>query len=163
MTENERFREARKALGMSVKDIASVLGVQSSAISKIEHGQTAVTQRTKAQLRQTLGVREDWIATGDGPMLAPGLQTQDEQLDVILEKEGLNEDEKTIVREFVRLPPEDRQAVLRYAKALAAKLGDGEKKHVETWEERRERLHRELDRQLESEERSALSATSQSA
>ena len=53
MTENERVRELRKTLGLTLEKFGERLGVKKNAISAIENGRNSLTdQMTKAICRQ---------------------------------------------------------------------------------------------------------------
>ena len=43
MTQNERVKEVRKSLGLTLEKFGNKLGVQKSAISKIEKGENSLT------------------------------------------------------------------------------------------------------------------------
>ena len=69
---NERIRELRQALKMTLKDFSAALGVSISAVSEIEHGRSAVTERMiKVLLAAFPQVSEQWLRTGEGDMYQP--------------------------------------------------------------------------------------------
>lgn len=69
---NERLREIRKVLGMSMEDFGKILGISKSGVSDIENGRRSVTdQHIKMLTIQPLGgklLNETWLRTGEGEM-----------------------------------------------------------------------------------------------
>lgn len=63
-----RVKEIRKDLQMTGEQFAAVLGVGKSALSMIETGKTALSERNKNILVQDLNVNPDWLETGKGEM-----------------------------------------------------------------------------------------------
>lgn len=62
----ERIRQVRTELGMKQDDLASVIGIGKSALSMIETGKAALSERNKNILIQELNVNPDWIESGRG-------------------------------------------------------------------------------------------------
>lgn len=63
-----RLREIRKELGMKQEDLSSILGVGKSALSMIETGKAALSERNKQIIIQELNVNEEWLDSGRGEM-----------------------------------------------------------------------------------------------
>lgn len=67
-TKNERLRILRKELNLTQDAVASTLGVGKSALSMIETGKTALSERNKNILVQEFNVNPEWIDNGTGNM-----------------------------------------------------------------------------------------------
>lgn len=67
-TTGERIRQIRKELNFTQEKMAAVLGVGKSALSMIETGRAALSERNKNILVQELNVNPDWIDSGRGEM-----------------------------------------------------------------------------------------------
>ncbi len=66
---NERLQELRKEhLHMTLEKFAEPLGVQNSAISKLEKGRTNLTDQMILSICRTYNVNEEWLRTGNGPV-----------------------------------------------------------------------------------------------
>ena len=69
---NERLRELRKVLGMSMEEFGKILGITKSGVSEIENGRRSVTdQHIKMLTIQPLSgkyLNETWLRTGEGDM-----------------------------------------------------------------------------------------------
>ena len=68
MTENERVKEVRLAKRLTLEEFGTALGVQKSAISKIERGENNLTDQMRRSICREFMVNEDWLRTGDGKM-----------------------------------------------------------------------------------------------
>lgn len=65
---NERIRELRKTLGLTLERFGEALGVGKTAINKIESGQNNVTEQMFKSICREFDVREEWLRTGEGEM-----------------------------------------------------------------------------------------------
>lgn len=65
---NERIRELRKALGLTLERFGEALGVGKTAINKIESGQNNVTDQMFKSICREFDVNEEWLRTGEGEM-----------------------------------------------------------------------------------------------
>lgn len=61
-----RVKEMRKALGMKQDELSSILGIGKSALSMIETGRAALSERNKNILIQELNLNPQWIESGEG-------------------------------------------------------------------------------------------------
>ena len=68
MTQGERVKELRKALNYTLDKFGGKLGVQKSAISKIEKGENNLTDQMLLSMCREFNVSEEWLRTGDGEM-----------------------------------------------------------------------------------------------
>lgn len=68
MTENERVKELRKALGLTQEKFGERVGVKKSAISQIESGSNSVTDQLRLAVCREFRVSEEWMRTGEGEM-----------------------------------------------------------------------------------------------
>lgn len=65
---NERIRELRKALGLTLEKFGEHVGVQKSAISKIEKGIANITDQMFKSICREFNVNPDWLRNGQGEM-----------------------------------------------------------------------------------------------
>lgn len=71
---NNRLKLIRKELNLTQESLAQKLGIGKSALSMIETGRAALSERNKNILVQELNLNPDWLETGEGEMfngLAP--------------------------------------------------------------------------------------------
>ena len=64
----KRVAELRKALGMTQESLGESLSMKKSALSKIESGENALTEKNQEILRQNFSVNKTWLLTGEGEM-----------------------------------------------------------------------------------------------
>jgi len=64
----ERLREARDLAGLSQKQLEARSGLSQKTISKIEIGKQDKSTQV-LRLAQACGVRVEWLASGEGPMV----------------------------------------------------------------------------------------------
>ncbi len=65
---NERIKELRKALGLTLERFGEALGVGKTAINKIESGQNNVTDQMFKSICREFDVNAEWLRTGEGEM-----------------------------------------------------------------------------------------------
>lgn len=65
---NERIRELRKSLGLTLEKFGARLGVGKTAINKLESGQNNVTEQMIKSICREFNVDYIWLTTGEGEM-----------------------------------------------------------------------------------------------
>lgn len=67
---NERFKELRKALGLTQSEFGKILGLSTSGVSDIESGRRNVTDQHLIMLSNYKKkiINIEWLRTGDGEM-----------------------------------------------------------------------------------------------
>lgn len=124
MTENERARELRKTLGLTLEKFGERLGVKKNAISAIENGRNSLTdQMTKAICRE-FGVDYIWLTTGEGEMFVDTDDDFIERIDRIMA--GEDEARKNLFKFMLELSDEDIAALDRLMKK-AIRVVNGER------------------------------------
>lgn len=116
---NERIKELRKNLGLTLEEFGSRIGMGKSAVSKIEKGLNGTTDQTIRSICREFDVNEDWLRNGVGDMFN---QSQASILSRISSDYNLTEKEKAIVAAFLELDAADRAAITRYIEKLVEKL-----------------------------------------
>lgn len=65
---NERIRELRKTLGLTLERFGEAIGVTKVTISRIENGVNNVTDQMFKSICREFDVNEEWLRTGEGEM-----------------------------------------------------------------------------------------------
>lgn len=65
---NERIKELRSSLGLTMEKFGEKLGVKKSAINKIEKGENNITEQMFKSICREYSVNEEWLRTGEGSM-----------------------------------------------------------------------------------------------
>ena len=74
MTVNERVREIRKSVKLTMEKFGERLGVGKVAISCIESGKNNVTEQMIKSICREFGYREEWLRDGIEPKQPPKLE-----------------------------------------------------------------------------------------
>lgn len=116
---NERIKELRLALGLSLEAFGSRIGLGKSSVSKIERGLNSTTDQTVLSICREYGVNEIWLRTGKGAMFSQDRKTV---IDRVAEEYKLGTRERAIVTAYLELDPADRAAIVRYLESVMSKL-----------------------------------------
>ena len=110
MTENERLKDVRKHLGLTLAEMGEKLGITAQALSAIEKGKNKLTNRLIAAICGVFPqVSETWLRDGTGDMFREVSPTSD--LDKMLDDLSVPDVARDLIRAFAQLP-EDMQAAL---------------------------------------------------
>lgn len=114
---NERIRELRKKLNLTMEKFGARLGVGKTAISKIEKGDNSITDQMFKSICREFNVNEEWLRNGTGEPFNPAPV---DALCQLKQDYSLSDADCVMVEKFVNLRPETRQAVFNYMKEVAA-------------------------------------------
>ena len=109
MTQNERIKEVRKSLGLTLDKFGERIGLKKSAVSLIENGNNSVTDANIKAICREFGVDYIWLTTGDGEMF---VETDDdfiERIDRIMA--GEDDARKNLFKFMLELSDEDIEAL----------------------------------------------------
>lgn len=127
MTQGERVKEVRKFRKMSMEQFGERLGVQKSAISKIEKGDRGLTEQMLKSICREFNVNEEWLRTGDGDM-PQKLSEEEEIADLVSDvlENGKNNEFYGIILEIIRtyneLSPGSQEVIKNFSKKLGKNL-----------------------------------------
>lgn len=110
---NERIKQLRKELGLTLDKFGEKIGVGKTAISKIENGDRSVTDQMFKSICREFNVREEWLRNGEEPMFNGFPQTV---LDELCEQYNLDTLDKQIVDIYISLPKQLRDSVKNHIK-----------------------------------------------
>lgn len=79
---NERFKQIRKALGMTQDEFSSKISLSRNFIAQIESGTKTPSDRTVSDVCREFNVNEEWLRTGNGEMFVP--EMKDDQITKML-------------------------------------------------------------------------------
>lgn len=97
---NERIKELRKALGLTLDKFGERVGVSRSAMGNIENGVRGVTDQMFKSICREFNVREEWLRTGKLPMFVQ--MNRDERVADIVKK-ALASDDEFVINTFTAL------------------------------------------------------------
>ena len=68
MTMNNRIKELRKDLGLTLEKFGERIGIKKSSLSTIENGKSNASDQTIKSIWREFNVSENWLRTGKLPM-----------------------------------------------------------------------------------------------
>lgn len=147
MTIGDRVRLIRTSdsVHMTMEKFGEKIGVQKSAVSKIEKGLVSLTEQSKLSICREFHVNQVWLETGEGEMFS---QSHSPELDALALRYGLDRDAVILMEKFAEMRPDQRKVIIDYVKSVAVSMGI----KVDDETDERAALHEELDRQLDLEE-----------
>jgi len=116
---NDRIRELRKALKLTLEEFGARIGMNKSSVSKIETGKNGTTEQTIKSICREFHVNEVWLRTGDGEMFR---QDYESSLEMLIKEYNLTDLESSIMSKFLLLDEKSQIAVKGYVDALVDKL-----------------------------------------
>lgn len=111
MTQNERVKEVRKSLGLTMERFGNKVGVTKTAISNIENGNRNLTEQMTKSICREFSVDYIWLTTGEGEMFVESDDDFIERIDRIM----LGEDDarKNLFKFMLELSDDDIAALSR--------------------------------------------------
>lgn len=113
MTQGERIKEIRTALGLTLEKFGDKLGVTKVAISNIEKGNRNLTEQMIKAICREYNVNYDYIMYGTGEKFNDLPQTI---LDELCAQYDLDELDRQIVDIYISLPKQLRDSVKEHIK-----------------------------------------------
>lgn len=88
---NERIKELRKSLNLTMEKFGERLGVKKNTISQYESGVNGVSEQVIKSICREFNVSEEWLRTGEGEMYTP--QTRNQEIMAFVNDVMADEDE----------------------------------------------------------------------
>lgn len=114
MTQNERVKEVRKTLGLTLEKFGERIGVTRGSMSNIENGNRNLTEQMTKSICREFSVDYIWLTTGDGEMFVDTDDDFIERIDRIMA--GEDEARKNLFKFMLELSDEDIAALDRLMK-----------------------------------------------
>lgn len=129
MLQGERVKEIRKSLGLTTEKFGEKLGIQRSAVSKIENGRCSLTDSNIKAICREFNVDYIWLTTGKGEMFIDSDDDFSEKIDRIMADE--NDTRKNMIKTLVNASDDDIQALCRLIDSYNSLSDDDEwKEHL---------------------------------
>lgn len=116
MTQGERVKIVRKALGLNMEKFGGKLGIKKAAISLIENNKNKLTQANIKAICREYGVNPIWLTTGKGEMFVE----DDNETITLAARIMAGEDEfhKNLLKSIVRLNENELLSLKKLLKYL---------------------------------------------
>lgn len=112
LTIQERVKELRKdVLGLSMEAFGEKLGVQRSAVNRWEKGVNNIPESMIKAICREYNVNYFWLTEGDGDVF---IDLPETALDELCLEYGLDEFERSIILEFIKLSDDERKVIKKY-------------------------------------------------
>lgn len=115
MTLGGRIKKLRKSLDLTQKKFAEQIGTSQNSIANYEIDHRSPSAAALNNICKTFNVSEEWLRTGEGEMLLPTPATI---VDEVVKEYGLDDLDKQIILEYIKLPEAERQVVKHYIQNL---------------------------------------------
>jgi transcriptional regulator with XRE-family HTH domain len=109
MTQNERVKEVRKSLGLTLEKFGERIGVTRGSMSNIENGNRNLTEQMTKSICREFGVDYIWLTTGEGEMFVDTDDDFIERIDRIMA--GEDEARKNLFKFMLELSDDDIHAL----------------------------------------------------
>lgn len=120
MTQGERIRLIRKELNLTLEKFGEKLGVQRSAVSKIERGERGLTDQMIISICREFNVNYDYLVDGEGEMFDDLPETIMDELCLQYE---LDDFDRAIIEMYIHLPEAARAAAKSEIVKMIKKIG----------------------------------------
>lgn len=111
MTQGERIKEVRKALGFTLEKFGNKIGVTKTAISRIEKGERGCTEQMTKFICREFNVDYIWLTTGEGEMFLDNDKDFVARIDQIMH--GENTKRRNLFKALLDSPESDLEALDR--------------------------------------------------
>ena len=108
MTQGERIREVRKALGLTLEKFGEQIGVGKTAISKLEKGENNLTELMTKAICREFHVDYIWLTSGEGEMFVESDDDFYARIDQLMA--GENDKRRSMIKALLYADDEDIEA-----------------------------------------------------
>ncbi len=112
---NERIKKLRKALALTQQEFAERIGSVQNTITGYETGRRIPSSQVITLICKEFNVNEAWLRTGEGEMF---VESDDTILSQLAREYQMDSFETAMVSNFLKLKPEQREAIKQYVKSL---------------------------------------------
>ena len=117
---NERIKELRKKLGLTLEKFGEHIGVTKMTISRIENGKNTVTEQMFKSICLEFNVNEEWLRNGSGDMF---IEKNTVNIDEFIINNNITKTEIELVKSYLSLSLEHRQSLIQSLKLIFSNAG----------------------------------------
>lgn len=108
---HEKIRKIRTDLELTQQQYADKLGISRDTVNNLERGRMQIKEMYLRLICKTFRVNYFWLTEEKGD---PYISVPDILMDDVIEKYGLDDLDKELIEEYVKLKPETRTAIKTY-------------------------------------------------
>lgn len=97
---NERIKQLRKELGLTLEKFGERIGLRKSSLSQIENGVHGVTEQLIKSICREFNANENWLRTGEGEMFVQ--KTLDDEIASFIQTIQLEKDD-SFKKKFIKM------------------------------------------------------------
>ncbi len=112
---NERIKKLRKALDLTQQEFGDRIGIKRNTLANYEIGRNEPIDAVISLICREFNVSEAWLRTGEGEMF---VESDDTILSQLAREYQMDSFETAMVSNFLKLKPEQREAIKQYVKSL---------------------------------------------
>ena len=130
---NNRVKELRESLGLTLEAFGKRVGVTKTAISRIEKGERKLTEQMLLAISKEFNINEEWLRTGNGEMKSE--PTNDMEFADICFKIGVKDQKaKQAIINYWNLSESDRELFWKFIEQIMPSNTAEKEKTVEELE-----------------------------
>ena len=114
---NDRIKELRKTLGLTLEKFGERLGVKRNSVSQWENGINNISDQVRKSICREFGVNEEWLLSGSGPIFIPSSTFS---LDEFAKTHEASDLDLNIIKAYLSLEPEVREMIAEHFKSFLA-------------------------------------------
>lgn len=99
---NERIKEVRKSLGLTLEKFGKALGVTKQTMSRIENGVNNVTGQMFLSVCRVYNVNEDWLRNGTGEMFNKPSDEVGYYAEFLLEQDDMDSGLRSLIIDMIK-------------------------------------------------------------
>lgn len=126
MTINDRVKQLRKSLNLTLDKFGERVGVTKTAISNIENGNRGVTEQMFKSICREFNVREEWLRDGIEPVYDLSEENGIEYIELLMN--GVDSSFRDIILDIIKsyseLNDDNKKTVVRFIKSVMKKQQD---------------------------------------
>lgn len=125
---NERIKELRKVLNLTMEKFGERVGVTRSAMSNIENGNRNLTEQMLRSICREFSVNEEWLRTGEGEMF---VISRNDYIEMVSRSYGLDKIDEAIINTYMALDPQKRAIIKEYILTVAKNYSENDPASVQ--------------------------------
>lgn len=115
---NERIKEIRLALNLTMEQFGQHIGLKKSAISLMESGKNKPSTQTIYSICREFNVNQEWLLNGIGEMF---IKTDNSIIEALRLEYTLDELDIEVLKIFLSMEEQERKVLINFATQLAEK------------------------------------------
>ena len=123
-TIENRIKLLRKTLGLSMEKFGEKIGLSKTTISRVESGDSPLTQKNIKLICSIYNVDYFWLTEGTGEMF---LEFPDVAIDMIIEDYNLDETDRAFLETYINASADERKYLKTFLQTFAKNIDEQKK------------------------------------